>query len=186
MADTALLVGGRSRRMGGLNKALLKRDGVSLLERTLSFFDREACFLVGGSPPLYGHLNIRCVTDEIPARGAPGGVYTALCHARTPWVRILPCDLPKMDKETLEALQPDDSKDVVLYRVRQQPQYLVSLWKRSCLSQIEAALHTGNPGFAVILDRLDVSWVEAASDKPFLNMNTPRDAAESGYVQGLG
>ena len=35
----------------------------------------------------------------------------------------------------------------------------------------------------MILDRLDVSWVEAASDKPFLNMNTPRDAAESVYVR---
>ena len=92
MAETALLVGGRSRRMGGINKALLTRDGVSVLERTLAFFDRDACFLVGGSSELYGHLNIRCVPDEIPDKGAPGGVYTALFHASTPWVRILPCD----------------------------------------------------------------------------------------------
>ena len=171
--------------MGGVNKALLTRNGVSVLERTLAFFNRDACFLVGGSSELYGHLNIRCVPDEIPDKGAPGGVYTALCHASTPWVRILPCDLPKLDEATLAALVPDESKDVVLYKVGEQPQYLVSLWRRSCITRLGAALRSGNPGFATIVDHLNVSWKEADCGEPFLNMNTPQDAAESGYDKGL-
>ena len=91
----AILAGGQGRRLGGVPKGLLLRDGRPLLAHLLTLAPRFAdSVLVTSYPEPYQHFGVRTVADVVAQRGAPGGVHAALATARTPWVQVVAADMP--------------------------------------------------------------------------------------------
>ena len=178
--STAILVGGRARRMGGHPKGLMTKDGQAIIHRLAQLCTDGPIFLVGDPDGPYGDCGFTIRPDLIPNRGAPGGILTALSVAKSPWVRILACDLPNLTVEAIQGLTPMGDEDVVLYRVAEQPQYLIGLWRRSCLPILQARLHESAPGFARILDSLSVRWLQSTDEATFQNMNNADDAKAAG------
>ena len=167
--------------MGGVPKGLMHQDGVTVLERLCGLCQDGPIFLVGDPQGPYANLGYPIHGDMINERGAPGGVLTALQLARSDWVRILACDLPAMNQATIDALRPRDECDVVLYRVAERPQYLVSLWHKNCVPTLKRLLSTHAPGFTSVLSALSVAWLEVSDTMTFHNMNTPEDARSAGF-----
>ena len=179
--STAILMGGRAQRMGGLRKALFTRNGVSVIERTVSLCDRESTFLVGNEKAPYLGLGLPIIEDKVIGKGAPGALVTALLAAKTEWVRVLACDLPCIEKNTLDGLHPCSKVDVRLYRADGHPQYLVSLWRSTIGLELLERVRNDDVSFKELLGGLRVDWLRADNPAAFYNMNDIESAKELGY-----
>lgn len=99
-----VLSGGRARRMGGLDKALLPAPdtGEALAARLLRL-GRELgleCVIVGGTL----ELGAPRLSDEPASVGPIGGVCALCAHAGARTAIALACDLPYLSRELLEKL----------------------------------------------------------------------------------
>lgn len=178
----ALIAGGRARRMGGRAKGLIPIDGRPIIDRSAallaSFCDRV--IVIGDPAGPYAGRALPVVADTIDA-GAPGGVYTALRQCPAPgWICALACDLPAIDRPTLDALWDRRGGAATLYVADGQRQPLAGFWHTDALAGFDAAFAVGRPGFGGILARLVAIEVPAPSAAPFANLNTPGDVSRLG------
>lgn len=49
----------------------------------------------------YDFLGLEIVVDQHPDSGPMGGLETLLLRCTTPWLLVLTCDMPFVDKDTL-------------------------------------------------------------------------------------
>ena len=101
-----VLAGGTARRMGGVDKALLELDGVTLLERVLAAtVSASEVVVVGDQRPVARQVTW---TREAPPRGGPAaGVLAALDRFALPppdLVAVLAVDMPLLSAETVARL----------------------------------------------------------------------------------
>ena len=92
--------------MGGIAKGMIQTSGqpiiMGLIDHLASRCDDV--FLVGRSRPEYKTLKIPIFADVMTNRGSPGGVYSAMQHARHDHVLVVACDMPAVDGASLDAL----------------------------------------------------------------------------------
>lgn len=101
----AILAGGRGRRLGGVRKGLIAYEGRTLIARLLDHAGSFAeALLVADDPTPWASLHARVVPDLVKDRGAPGGLHSALAHARTPWVFLVACDMPFVRADVVQRL----------------------------------------------------------------------------------
>ncbi len=177
----ALLVGGRSRRMGQ-DKARLKVGGTALAERLL----RLVRPLVGrvvlcGDRPDLADLGVEVVSDRRPGQGPLAGLEAALQVAQVPWVMLLACDLAALDPATLrlllagrEAAEAEGALAVVV-RGPRGPEPLVALYHQQLGPEVSRRLDMGARALHRLIEATRVSWVEVEDARVLVNLNTPED-----------
>lgn len=102
-----LLAGGRASRLGGLDKAWLRRDGVAQVLRLLrAYREQVAQVLVSANRDLerYRPLGVHAVADFRPDLGPLGGLDALAAACTTPWLFTLPVDAVTLDERLLPAL----------------------------------------------------------------------------------
>ena len=106
MSTAALLVGGAARRLGGRPKALLRVDGVPLLDRLTSLLEATVgpVTLIGDPQGPYAGRGTPIYPDVLPGRGAPGGLHAALSYAPSGWVFVTAGDMPHLTAEIITTL----------------------------------------------------------------------------------
>lgn len=95
--NAVVLAGGRSSRLGGVDKARLLYDGATLLQRTLAAVGGAAETVVVGPftaaelPP-----EIRCAREDPPFAGPVAAIAAGLAALKTPaeLTAVLACDMP--------------------------------------------------------------------------------------------
>lgn len=159
----AVLVGGRSRRMGR-DKALIEIDGVPMAHLVAGVLVAAGCrpVMAIGAPHLAAGLVV--VADEHPGDGPLGGILTAL-HAAAPQpVLVLACDLPWIDAATVDALLAATDAAAgsgapidVAMAVVDQREPLCAVWMPTALAELqrsfgagERAVHRAALGLAVL------------------------------------
>lgn len=186
----AVLAGGGGKRLGGVRKAFLRKDGVTLLERTLGLY--RAIFadalVVANEAGVY-ETHARVVSDPIADRGAPGGLFAALSGARTPWVFLAACDMPALDRRVIEALATRrPALDAVVVRIEGRAEPLHAFWSVAAKGVLERLLRDGEPSFRDLLKEIPHASIELAdlerevpgAGASFANVNTPEDLARFG------
>lgn len=200
--EAFILVGGRSSRMAplGLDKALLKLDGVTLAERAAStvaaalspkeiyFVARdEKQFAAGGLPK-----NIPVIYDLHKDRGAYSGLHAALSTARTEWIFALACDYPLVSAGLLKFLADlipeliDGAFDAIVpVQADRRVQPLCAFYRAdACLKVVESFLLTDKkpPPLRAVFEKVKTRFVTFEeighlpdAEKFFLNLNTPDD-----------
>lgn len=176
-----ILAGGASRRMGR-DKALLDFDGQPLIARIagrLAGLCAEVIIAAGACGRFAG-LADRCVEDVYPGVGTLGGLHAGLLAARRNAVAVVACDMPFVDPRVLArmaALAP--TADLVILRHEGHVEPLHAIYRKSCLSVIEATILSGERCAYAFHDRLVVRYVDAAelADldpqlRSFRNVNT--------------
>jgi len=184
-----VLAGGRSRRMGGLDKRWALVDGRSLLERAIMslqpWCDEVLAVAALGEELALAIPGVRVVNDRFAA-GPLGGLEAGLRSMRSPCAVVVACDMPFLDSQLLQHLcMLCDGYDAVVPIWDERPQPLHAVYAASCLRIIDRLL-AGQvvPALNDLLGELSVRFVGADELQPFLvslasftNINTQNDLA---------
>jgi molybdopterin-guanine dinucleotide biosynthesis protein A len=155
--DAIVLAGGASRRLGGVDKAMVRIGEVSMLERALrACTGAQRRIVVGPTRP--GITALWC-REEPPGEGPVAALAAGLELVRTPILALLACDLPYATAETVRMLVDAAAGDgAILVDAGGRDQPLAGAYQAASLVQ---ALHALGPPYAGVamrslVQRLDV------------------------------
>jgi molybdenum cofactor guanylyltransferase len=180
-----VLAGGLSRRMGGVNKALLKVGGRCIVERvtdTLRSIFPEV-LIITNTPEDFQFLGLPMFSDLRPGKGALGGLYTGLSVCPRDYGFFAACDLPFMDQQTiLHMVSLIEDYDVVVPRISNGWEPLHALYSPRCLPYIEEMLSDGDLKIFHFFHKVKLREVPEHDLRRFdprllftINLNTPAD-----------
>ncbi len=180
MLGGLILAGGESRRMGGLDKPLLRLDGLPLLDHIVARLRPQAGCLAlsaNGDPARFIDCGLPVLADATLGLGPLAGVLSGLDWAAAIGCDALltvPGDTPFIPRDLAARLLPVPAVAASDGRVH----HAVALWAVSCRAALRAHLQAGGSrsvsGFARTLPMRAVAFATVPVD-PFFNVNTPED-----------
>ncbi len=180
----AILAGGRAERLGGVNKAALRMGATDIIDRQLSALRGLAAdvFVVGPDRETWSARGLRVVPDEIPGKGAIGGIYTAIMRSPSERTLVLACDMPFVSAAFLRVLAHEIAADVVVPRTHRGYEPLCAIYSRACAPALRARLERGDLQASTPLEGVRVHEIGPeivalydAHGLLFTNVNTPHD-----------
>ncbi len=137
-----ILAGGKSSRLG-TNKALLKIDNETLIERT--FYLLKSIFnevlISTNNPEEYDFIDARKVKDVYPTMGPLSGIHSALNSSNSKKIFILSCDMPFIIQPLIKhLLNVRTEEPIVIPKVGQKTEYLCGIYNKSLLPLLESIL----------------------------------------------
>ncbi len=188
-----LLAGGRSQRMGGVDKSLASLGGRPLIARVLERMRPQVASLVinaNGDPGRFEAFGLEVVPDTTNASLGPlAGIQAGLqwAQAHRPDIRFIataPTDAPFLPFDLVSRLSAGLKEyDIAIARCRGQDHPVFGLFSVDLADQLAAFLHQStNRAVKAWLDkqeivRVDFTPAERDAIDPFLNINTPSDLA---------
>jgi molybdenum cofactor guanylyltransferase len=180
-----VIAGGQSSRMG-VEKALLKLDGVTLLERVLSRLRLqvdEVALNANGDPQRFGYHGLVVFPDVLTDVGTPlAGLHAALVEAEDKGfdaVVTVPSDAPFLPLDLVARLtEAGDVTGAAYARSGGQDHYLTGMWTTALAKPLEKLIREEGmrrvQDFCVKARARRAVW-EARPHDPFFNINTPDD-----------
>ncbi|WP_194841281.1 molybdenum cofactor guanylyltransferase [Salinibacillus xinjiangensis] len=144
-----ILAGGKNRRMGGSDKALLTLGEKTILERQIEQINKLAIeiILVTNQPKRYHPFltdNIQCTRDKIPGHGPISGIHAAMLKATGTSLWVVGCDMPFVSpyaaKEMLD-VKESSNYDVVVPYINHHLHPLHGIYDKACLGNITNMIH---------------------------------------------
>ena len=179
----AILAGGKSRRFGAqkmtacFGKQTLLEIAVQLA-RQLS--DHVA--IIGDAVSKSLLKDIHRHSDVFPDNGPLGGIHAAMKYASTPFVALIPCDMPLLIADVYHVLVSYNHENRPVVGVSHSGlEPLISIWPRITVSLIEKRLSKGQTSHIEALDELKAIRIPLTekmtnySRKFFININTRED-----------
>lgn len=175
-----ILAGGKGRRMGGANKALLQlqqQTFLSRLENALSDFDEKLISLQDAS--WLGDSPFLPVFDQVTDRGPLEGLRCSLSLCRSDALLVVACDMPLFSGKLAKAmLQAGEGFDAVICQDRAGRIHpLCGIYSKQCLPAIESMIARGNYKITDIMKAVPslIFSLESSvfSDILLSNINTP-------------
>ncbi|MFF0266274.1 molybdenum cofactor guanylyltransferase [Kribbella sp. NPDC004536] len=160
--DALVLAGGGSTRFGGVDKAMLVLDGVSLLDRVLTATAAaEETVVVGAMRTAY--RPVQWTLEDPPAGGPVAGLAAGLAYGAAPVVVVVSCDLPWITAQDVDQLVNGlgDHDGHGLRDTAGQEQQLAAAYRRTALA--DAIAQVGDPRDKSVrrtLATLDLAWTE--------------------------
>lgn len=124
------------------------------------------------------------VPDIIPDCGPLGGIYSVLKASPSPWIAIVPCDMPLLSVELYKFLiqhyKPAGNKPVIA-RSHNGLEPLVSIWPKSCFVDLNYFFRHKIFGLHKIIGELDSCIVDLPAKMQFyqpdwfVNINYRKD-----------
>lgn len=160
--DAVVLAGGGSTRFGGVDKAMLVLDGVSLLDRVLTATAAAVETVVVG-PVRTTYRPVQWTLEEPPAGGPVAGLAAGLAYGVAPVVVVVSCDLPWIKAHDVDQLVNGlgDHDGLGLRDTGGQEQQLAAAYRRTALA--DAIAQAGDPRDKSVrrtLATLDLAWTE--------------------------
>ena len=195
-----ILAGGKGRRMGVKEKAL-----VNLLDRPLLSYTLEN--ISGKVAPIALNVNnnlkefkkfgYKMLEDPIKGHLGPlVGILASLNWAKNldqKWVLTLPCDTPFIPKNLIEALieakNENPDIDLVVAKSRGFKHPVIALWKTNNNIKLKNAIEDGIRKIDNFTSQLKIKYVNfdnlnQSRFDPFTNLNSPRDLITAMQILG--
>lgn len=185
----AILAGGRGRRLGGRQKALIEIDGEAILDRQLRVLAplcASTCVVAPDPSPL-ARPGLALVRDRVGGGGPLDGLAAALAWSPSPWLLALACDQPNVSGAVIELLAAHrGGSDVVAPRIAGRAQPLLALYRRELAGVVLARLRAGRARAVELLEDpppgTGVTWIDEPTLRSvnqtldsFDNVNRPED-----------
>jgi molybdopterin-guanine dinucleotide biosynthesis protein A len=191
-----VLAGGLARRMGGGDKARIEVGGVSILDRVLARLSGQCVDIIinaNGDPARFADTGCTVVPDNVPGHPGPlAGILAGLDWLAeqdngVEWLLSVPGDCPFLPDDLTERLHMARVKmgagvPLACARSGEWRHPVIGLWPLALRKELRKALvdeglrkievWTSRHGIAV------ADWPVEPVD-PFLNVNTPEDAAQA-------
>jgi molybdopterin-guanine dinucleotide biosynthesis protein A len=186
-----LLTGGSSRRMQR-DKAVLEYAGKSQLERAMNLLTPlvARCFVSVRTDQLQDSRRAAydTIVDLRPNLGPIGGIHAALhAYPDRGWL-VLACDLPFLDKATLQYLitHRASARVATAYRSSfdRQPEPLCAIFEPRSLVVIEESLARSQQCPRALLARSDVELLDLPNPRALDNVNTGEEYAAAQAALG--
>lgn len=180
-----LLAGGYSRRMGR-DKAGMIYHGRDQLHHAFDLLQSltTACYVAIREDQLAEdhRSTLPCLLDIAGVAGPAAGLLAAQRrHPEASWL-LLACDMPLMDRSTLQALllaaKVDQQAAVIAYAAadgRIEP--MCSLWRPASKVCLQREATTSRIGLRHIAEQLRIRLLQAAEPERLVNANTPDESA---------
>ena len=173
-----ILAGGRGQRMGGADKGLLDWQGrplIAWLHELVRPLSDDLIISCNRNADRYAPYADRLVNDgDQDFQGPLAGIRAGLKAARHPWLLILPCDAPRLDRPLLQALLAEAGDKPAVLRQGDYLEPLFSLIPTQLATQLEQAWQTGERSPQRWLRNLAIRPVDCCPGDPRLaNLNTP-------------
>jgi molybdenum cofactor guanylyltransferase len=179
-----ILLGGKSSRYGS-NKALVKIDGVRMIDRVAgvmkSIFHRVV--LLTNTPEEYAYLRMPMVEDLVKGFGPMGGIYTGLATLSDEIGFFVACDMPFLSESLIRHMvDVTGDFDAVVPRMDWMLEPLHALYSKKCLPIIQEAIGQNEHQILKCFAKLRVRYVDEEELrlwnpdlKSFFNINKPQD-----------
>ena len=176
-----ILAGGKSSRMG-TDKGLMEFNGKKLIEyplNLLSLFCNE--MIISSNNEAYHQFGYTVIADEIEDSGPAAGLAAALKASSNEWNLVLSCDVPFVNKESIQYLISCAGNGVGTVPVHNgYVEPLVALYHKSFWQILESNIRSGKHQMRYILDHSDITFVDFNSFllvnlRIFENLNSPSD-----------
>ena len=191
-----VLAGGRARRMGGSDKALIEIGGVTIIDRVLACLSAQCTGIVinaNGDPKRFADTGLPVIPDTVgnfagPLAGILAGLdWLAAQKSGVEWIVSVPGDCPFLPEDLVQKLHLARRKmgtgvPLACARSGEWRHPVVGLWPLALRQDLHSALvdegvrkvedWTARHGVAI------AEWPSTPVD-PFFNVNTPDDAARA-------
>lgn len=184
-----ILVGGASRRMGGVAKGLLSLEetaGETIVGRLLRLTREEGLeVLLVGASTAYEALATARIDDAQKDAGPLAGVVALLAHARREGsardVIALACDLPAIERSVLHKLVNAPPATATAPRVDGRWQPLVARYASATHEEAAARLASGRHAMHALLDAVSATELrlDAHERASLFDWDSPGDVAAS-------
>jgi molybdopterin-guanine dinucleotide biosynthesis protein A len=187
-----ILAGGRSTRMG-TDKSLLLIEGMPLIARVAARFAPQVERLVisaNGGAARFATLDLQLIGDKgadapgFEPKGPLAGIAAALEFAKHNHFRrvaTVPVDAPLLPLDLVARLAAGAEDEITVAAGTDGMEPLFALWPVQFASVAAAALADGERAVHRLIQRLPHRIVlfaaEGGEPSPFVNLNTPADAA---------
>jgi molybdenum cofactor guanylyltransferase len=194
----AILAGGQSRRLGGLNKANLILEspaaetpeglrGTTVLARQLERLARvvDRTIIVANKREEFSQAGVPVIPDIEPGAGAIGALYTAVHSSSTSRTLVIACDMPFVSEALLRHLvRAGEQADIAIPRTSRGYEPLCATYSRRSAAAIkrlieEKRLKLSDVALIPDLRIIEIGSEELAAfgheDELFFNINTPED-----------
>jgi molybdopterin-guanine dinucleotide biosynthesis protein A len=193
-----ILAGGRSRRLGGLNKAgiVLQPGGGSILDRQLTRLGRvvDRTIIIASNPERFGGAGVPVIPDLVPRGGALGALYTAVQASETERSLVVACDMPFLNESLLAHLvNVGGSVDIAIPRTKRGYEPLCATYSRRSARELRRLLDERRLRLSDVarIPGLDIRVIGRDELEPFgpeevlfFNLNTPDDYARALDLDG--
>ena len=179
-----ILAGGVSRRLGYINKALLKIGDQSIIEHTIEALSEvtKSILLITNSPGEFEHLGLPMFGDIIPDSGSLGGIYTGLKVSGTHYNIVVACDMPFIQSDLLAFLiSHSEGYDVAIPVTPDGHHPTCAVYSRNCIEPIESQIKIHNLRIADSFLDVKVNRIDLKASYPryspnmLFNVNTNED-----------
>lgn len=187
-ATGIILAGGKSKRMG-TNKALLKVDGLTIIERIVEELRKiiSDIIIVTNHFEDYQFLNLPMVEDKIKGKGPLAGIQAGLAESKNEKNLIVACDMPFISTELgAFLLQILNEYEAAVPEVSGMLHPLYAAYRKETLEAVNRAIADENLKIRHFLKMVNAKIVKE-NDFPFTlnekflyNMNHPEE-----YEQAL-
>lgn len=183
---TAVILAGGENKRTGLNKALLKLNGQSLMETIIGKLRNlfKEVIIVSSYPREYEHLNLKVVKDLIPQKGPLGGIYSGLSFSKSSHSFVVACDMPFINPDLIRYMKVRiDNSDVLIPMTREGYEPLHAFYSKNCLDVIRKQLDSeASLKIVDFFDQVNVKYIEEEEVRKFdpdglsfFNINTSGD-----------
>lgn len=177
-----ILAGGRATRLGGIDKAWLRRGGQPLVLHLASLFVPEVDHVLVSAnrqATRYAEHGLHAVADRVGGIGPLGGLDALAQACATPWLLTLPVDVVYVDDRLLGTLEAAGGAGA--YACDEDGvQPLIALWSVAALRDgIARAIDADDYAVQALQGRLGMNAVRFFGAR-FGNLNTPDDLAAAG------
>ncbi len=193
----AVLVGGRSRRLGR-DKAGLLLAGRPLAHWVMAAVSPlvDECWLITNQPLEHLGLGFPLLIDVMPGRGALGGLLSSMLVARGSHVLLSACDTPFLQPALLAAMinqARQGNQDAVVCRSSRGLEPLPGVFSCRLLLRLQAQVQGEDLRLRTLLNSCrtkilspeEVARYDAA-ELSFFNINTGEDAAKAAALVSAG
>jgi len=179
-----ILSGGKSTRMGE-NKAFIEIEGVPIIHRIHSVFERlfDEIIIVTDQKEIFSGLNSKIYEDLIPNRGVLAGLYTGLFFSSFLFSFCVACDMPFLKEAVIKFLVENiEGYDAVVPKTKDGLQPLHAIYSKNCLEPVKKIIDEGRFRIIDLFSLVRVKIVEEQEffsldpmRESFINVNTPEE-----------
>ena len=174
----------------GTDKSFVPILGKPMIEHVLEQVEGlgKERIIITNRPKEYSHLRLPTFGDFYKNRGPLGGLHAALHYASYPFVLVVACDMPWLNRTLLEyMISLRKTADIIVPRWNKHPEPLHAVYGGACQAPIEENLNANNLKVVAFYGRLEVRFLDRdqiAKFDPdglsFSNVNTPEDLTSLG------